>query len=201
MAADNSPPRIQPIVITAFIAVLALVGLKFVFDSYYVQMFEAEEYRKVGSVEPTALLALRAAEKKSLASAPIPIDRAVQLVAKGRGEPMDELKDGGITPFPSNDNAALIGWATLAKPGAAVTTNAASDASAPAPSGSTAPAGSPGPSPSGAPAVAPSAAPASSAPPGSPSASPAAPPATSAKPAASSSTGAPAFVPPPAPAH
>jgi hypothetical protein len=44
MAADTSPPRIKPIIITAFVAVSVLIGLKFVFDSYYIEMFEAEEY-------------------------------------------------------------------------------------------------------------------------------------------------------------
>ena len=111
MAADNSPPRMLPIAITALVAVLVLFGLKFVFDSYYLAMFEGEEYRKVGSVAPTALIALHAAEKKSLATAPIPIDRAVDMVVKGRAEAMPELRDGGITPEPSKDIGPLIGWA------------------------------------------------------------------------------------------
>jgi hypothetical protein len=134
MAADNSPPRIQPIIITAFVAVLVLVGLKFVFDSYYIEMFEAEQYRQIGSVEPAELLALRAAEKKSFAAAPIPIDRAMALVARGRTEPMPGGKEGDITPEPSTDYAALVGWAQLAKP--AFVVPAAAPSAAPAPTGS-----------------------------------------------------------------
>jgi hypothetical protein len=167
MAADNSPPRIQPIAITAFIAVLVLVGLKFVFDSYYLAMFEAEEYRKVGSVEPSQLLALRAAEKKSFAAAPVPIDRAIDLVVKGRADPMPDPKAGDITPQPSADNAPLIGWASLGRVAPAAPAGApssepaggaspapatsASGASAPVPSAAAAPAASaravPAPSP------------------------------------------------------
>jgi hypothetical protein len=152
MAADNSPPRIQPIAITAFIAVLVLVGLKFVFDSYYLAMFEAEEYRKVGSVEPSQLLALRAAEKKSLASAPVPIDRAIDLVVKGRADPMPDPKAGDITPQPSTDNAPLIGWASFGR--VAPATPAGAQSAEPAPgtppamSASAAPASSPSSAPS-----------------------------------------------------
>jgi len=111
MAVDNSPPRIGPIFLTAAVALSCLIALKFMFDSYYVTMFEAEEYRKVGSVEPTALLALRAAERKSLAGAPIPLDKAMQIVAKGRAAPIPEMPNGGITPEPSNDESSLVGWA------------------------------------------------------------------------------------------
>jgi hypothetical protein len=180
MAADNSPPRIQPIVITAFIAVLTLVGLKFVFDSYYLAMFEAEQYRKIGSVEPTQLLALHAAEKKSLASAPVPIDRAIELVVKDRADPMSNPKAGDITPRPSTDTAALIGWASLgrvAPPGPAGATSAdpspggaAPAATGPAPSGSAAGASSAAvpPAPSAAPSAASPGAPRSPAPPVAP---------------------------------
>jgi hypothetical protein len=136
MAADNSPPRIQPIIITAFIAVLTLVGLKFVFDSYYLYMFEAEEYRKIGSVEPTELRALRAAEKKSFSVAPVPLERAIDLVTKGRGDPMPVGAGGDITPQPSTDTAPLIGWASLGRTLPTSATTAASAAPSAAPMGS-----------------------------------------------------------------
>jgi hypothetical protein len=163
MAADNSPPQIRVIAITAFVAVLVLFGLKFVFDSYYVTMFEAEEFRKVGSAPPTALMALHAAEKKSLAGAPIPIDRAMSMVARGRAGAMPELAEHDITPQPSSDNAPLIGWALTAKPGAAGSAAPASPDTAAPPANGAAPA----PTTSAAPALTgtPSAAPAFSPPP------------------------------------
>jgi hypothetical protein len=187
MAADNSPPRIQPIMITAFIAVLVLVGLKFVFDSYYIEMFEAEEYRKVGSVEPLELLALRAAEKKGFAAAPVPLDRAMALVAKGRAEPVPGGKGGDITPQPSTDYAALAGWAQLPTPAFVV------PEAAPAPDSSAAPTGSAAPATSGSAAVAvPPAPTAANAAPVSPRASAAPPPAPPSPPKAPASAAPPA---------
>jgi len=112
MAADDSPPHIRPIFATAVIAVLILFGLKFVFDSYYVSMFEAEEFRKVGSVQPTQLLQLKAAEAKGFAGAPIPIEKAMSYVAKGRAEPIPGLTND-ITPQQSADIGPLFGWASL----------------------------------------------------------------------------------------
>jgi hypothetical protein len=178
MASDNSPPRIRPILATAAIAVVVLVSLKFVFDSYYLSMFEDEEFRKVGSVSPVALIALRAAEKKSLASAPIPLDRAMQLVAKGRSEPIPGMQNGGITPEQSTDEASLVGWAQLPSHHTVSVTEPASSASAavPASSSSAAPAASgsaaavpPPPRPAG--SSAPSAAPKPPTPAPAPSAS------------------------------
>lgn len=165
MAADNSPLSIRPIAIAAFVAIVILIGLKFVFDSYYVTMFEEEEYRKVGSVQPSELLALRAAEAKSFAAAPIPLDRAMQLVARGRAEPMPQLKNGGITPEQSKDKAALVGWAQTAKLDM-------SDDDEPTPADSAAPSASALPAASGSAAIpAPSGAPAASSPSAKPSAS------------------------------
>ncbi len=173
MAADNSPLRMQPIALTAFIGILVLIGLKFIFDSYYVTMFEEEEYRKVGSVQPTELLALRAAEAKSFASAPVPLDKAMQLVSKGRADPA--LKNGSIMPEPSNDRAAMVGWAQIAKADMVTDTDEtpAVPSAGPATSSSASPTGSVSAAPG-----APSAAPAGSSA-ASPSARPSAAPASS----------------------
>jgi hypothetical protein len=156
MAAETSNPKTVPIAIGAFVGVLILAGLKPIFDSYYVEMFEAEEYRKVLSVPPHELLALRAAEAKSFASAPIPLDKAMKIVARGRAEPMAGNQD--ITPEPSNDRAALIGWAQLAKPEmAGAPSPSASTSPMPAPSASTGTAPSPSASTTLMPAPGPSA--------------------------------------------
>ena len=113
MATDNSPPRVRAIFITAVIAFMILVGLKFVFDSYYVTMFEEEEFLKIGSTQSKQLADLRAGEKKNLANSAMPIDRAMMLLAKSRDEASAAGPDGGVTPIQSTDTAALIGWAKL----------------------------------------------------------------------------------------
>jgi len=185
MAVDNSPPRILAITLTGIVSVVLLIALKPILDSYYVTMFEAEEYRKVSSVAPTELIALHKAEAKSFASAPIPLDRAMTLVAKGRAEPIPGTKDDGILPQQSTDTGALIGWAMLppaADPSttsfvAPATPAPAADASVGAPVA--APAGSAAVSPGAPGTVPPPAAPSASA---VPSAVPSASPAPSAAP-------------------
>ena len=168
MAADNSPILLKPIAITVVVALVFLVALKPILDTYYTEMFEGEEYRKVGSLQPAELNALHAAEAKGFASAPIKLDKAMAMVARDRAI-------AAISPEQSTDTASLVGWAQLPKdglgslppvPSAAPSSSAAPASSAPAPvpagSGSAvpAPAGSapapgppaPAPAPSGAPA-------------------------------------------------
>jgi hypothetical protein len=113
MASDNSPPRVRAIAITAFVALTILIGLKFVFDSYYLTMFEAEEYEKNGSVQSQDLLDLRAAEKRNLTTSSVPITQAMALLARGREAASAGMADGGITPEQSTDLNALIGWQKL----------------------------------------------------------------------------------------
>ncbi len=110
MAVDNSSPRILPIAMTALLSVVILIALKFAFDWYFVAMFEEEEFRKVGSVAPTELLALHAAETTSFAAAPVPLDKAMAIVARGRSEAIPGLP-AGITPEASDDTSSLYGWA------------------------------------------------------------------------------------------
>ena len=110
MASDNSPPRVRAIAGTAFIAFAILIGLKFVFDSYYLQMFEAEEYIKNGSVQSKSLIDLHAAEKRNLTTSSIPIDRAMGMLARSREAASAGLPDGGIIPEQSTDTNSLLGW-------------------------------------------------------------------------------------------
>jgi hypothetical protein len=113
MASDQSPPRVRAIAVTAFVALAILVGLKFVFDSYYLQMFEAEEYEKVGSVQSKDLAELRANEKRNLTTGAVPIDKAMSMLARSREAASAGLPDGGITPEQSTDTNALVGWGKL----------------------------------------------------------------------------------------
>ncbi len=160
MAVDKSPPHLVPIAVTALVCVAVLAGLKPVFDTYYLEMFEAESFRKVGSVQPTELLALHAAESKSFAAAPVPLDKAMDMVAHNRAIP-------SIAPEQSTDTAALVGWAQLPKTGLG-----SLPPPPPTPSASAAPV--PGAAPSGSAAVAPSS---SAAPPPAPAPHAARPPA------------------------
>ena len=161
MAADNSPILLKPIAITVVVAIAFLIGLKPILDTYYTEMFEGEEYRKVGSLQPAELNALHAAEAKGFASAPIKLDKAMAMVARDRAI-------ASISPEQSTDTASLGGWAQLPKTGLGSLPPAPSGSAAPATSASsgTVPAAPPGPSGSASAAL----------PPGSASA----PPATSA---------------------
>lgn len=106
MATDQSPPRIQIIIRVAVITVATLVGLKFVFDSYFVQMTEEAAHDKLA--KPVELLKLREGEQKNLTSAAVPIKEAMAQVAGGK-------RDESIAPQPSEDTGALSGWAKLPK--------------------------------------------------------------------------------------
>jgi hypothetical protein len=107
MATDQSPPRLRLIITIAFVTVVTLVSLKFVFESYFTDIMEEAAASKF--VGPDEVNALHATEAAKLTNGPaIPIDQAMaQLSAQGRlGSPM-------ITPQPSDDLAALTGWAHL----------------------------------------------------------------------------------------
>ncbi len=110
MATDQSPPRLKIIINVAAITVLTLVGLKFVFDSYYVQMSEEAAHAKLAV--PVELQKLREGEQKNLTTAAVPITAAMAQIAQGK---RDEL----IAPQPSEDTGALSGWSKLPKPVAA----------------------------------------------------------------------------------
>jgi hypothetical protein len=103
MATDNSPPRIRVILTTAFSTLVILVTLKYVFDSYFLMMASAAELDHLRPNEELALL--RAGEEKNLTSGPMPIDRAMQILAQ-RGRAGEAL----IAPQPSDDLGPMVGW-------------------------------------------------------------------------------------------
>jgi|GEM_PF-1073066 len=104
MATDQSPTRNRLILTIAISTLVTLVGLKFVFDSYFIDMMESEARAKIAT--PDELQKLRADERQKLTGSALPIDRAMHdLALKGReGAPL-------ITPEPSSDDAPLVGWA------------------------------------------------------------------------------------------
>lgn len=133
MATDNTPPRNALILGIAAASVVTLGALKFVFDSYYHHVMEAEVAAK--SLPPEELRAARVADQQKLATGPMPIDRAMQDIAKSR--------EALIKPEQSTDDGPMQGWSkaprnfvgptALADAGAAATdagANAAGDAGA-----------------------------------------------------------------------
>jgi hypothetical protein len=109
MATDETPPRHALILGIAFASVVTLATLKFIFDSYYQHVMEAEVAAK--ALPPVELQAARLADQQRLAAGPMPIDRAMQDLAKARGTL--------ITPEQSADEGPLVGWSKLPRtPGA-----------------------------------------------------------------------------------
>jgi hypothetical protein len=104
MATDNTPPRLRLIGTIAFIVVITLLGLNFVFESYFAYMSDEAKREKLA---PTSeLLAQVAAERAALAAAK-PLDQAVAQLKAGRSEL--------IEPKPSDDLGAMTGWSKLPK--------------------------------------------------------------------------------------
>src|SRR5688572_10994686 len=103
MATDETPPRHALILGIAFASVATLGTLKFIFDSYYKHVMEEEVAAK--SMAPVELQAARLADQQRLATGPMPIDKAMQDLAKARGNV--------ISPEQSTDDAPLVGWSKL----------------------------------------------------------------------------------------
>ena len=109
MATDKSEPKIGLIFSVGLLCVVILVVVHAALTSYFNFALQGEELRKFGEVKPTALLALRAAEKDRLAAGAMPIDKAMEQVARqGRKNAPPE-----IAPGPSKDLAALTGWSKM----------------------------------------------------------------------------------------
>jgi len=106
MATDNTPPRLRLIATIASIVVITLIGLKFVFDSYYAFMTDEAHREKIAPT--TALAEQVAAEQAAFAGAKVPLDQAAAQLKASRGEL--------IEPKPSDDLGAMTGWSKLPKP-------------------------------------------------------------------------------------
>lgn len=104
MATDNTPPRLRLIVTIAIIVVITLVGLDFVFKSYYAYMSDQAQREKLA---PTSDRDEQSkVEQASLTAAKI--DQAMAQVAKGS-------RDTAIEPRPSDDLGPMTGWSKLPK--------------------------------------------------------------------------------------
>jgi hypothetical protein len=106
MAIDNTPPRLRLIATIAAIVVITLVSLDVVFTSYFAFMTDQAKHEKIAPKKD--LLAQLAAEQGALAGAKVPIDRAMNQVAKG-------MRPELIEPKPSDDMAPMTGWSKMPK--------------------------------------------------------------------------------------
>src|SRR3974390_2416946 len=106
MQTDSSDPRVGLIFKIGFLSVAVLVGTHLSLTAYFDRMKQAEEYTKIGSIKPDALLSLRDDEKQRLTTGAMPIDKAMQqLTAKGRTGATPD-----IMPSASRDIAPIQGW-------------------------------------------------------------------------------------------
>lgn len=119
MSTDNSQPRIKLIFTVIVISVTTLVGLKFVFDSYFIHETEAAQHEKL--VTPEQVAKQHEIEAAAFAGAVMPIDQAMASLAKDR--------PAAIAPQPSEDTGALSGWARAPRP---IPQRLSADAPAPA---------------------------------------------------------------------
>jgi hypothetical protein len=105
MAIDNTPPRLRLISTIAVIVVITLIGLDFVFKSYYAFMSDAAQHEKLAP--RTAQIEQNAAEKAAWAGAKIPLEQAAAQLKASRPELVE--------PKQSEDMAPMTGWAKLPK--------------------------------------------------------------------------------------
>ena len=110
MASDDSRPKVRMLLTIGIVAVFLLVGVKFVLDSYYLDMTESYEHGMLPKT--TELDQLRAEEHAAIDKGEkgnIPVSVAMQTLAqKGRDNAGDL-----ISPKPSDDIDALKGWTRL----------------------------------------------------------------------------------------
>jgi hypothetical protein len=107
MASDKSDPRVGLILQVGVLAIVTLLGTRAFLQAYFDRAERAEIARKMGT--PDSLISLRAEEKQALNAGPVPIDKAMQMMAaKGR---MNASPD--IMPSASKDKAPLEGWTKL----------------------------------------------------------------------------------------
>ena len=105
MAIDNTPPRLRLIVTIAVIVIVTLLGLNFVFESYYAIMTDQARFEKLAPT--TAKDEQRTAEAAALAGGKMPITQAMAQLKGARAE--------SVEPKPSEDLGAMTGWSKLPK--------------------------------------------------------------------------------------
>ena len=106
MQTDSADPRTGLVFRIGILAVVTLLVTHAGLTAYFDRMAKDETYRKVGSLKPEALMAMKADEQQRLSSGSMPIDKAMQMLsAKGRMGIGPELM-----PSASRDVAPMQGW-------------------------------------------------------------------------------------------
>jgi len=127
---DDSPPRNGIIFFYTLLTVFMLIGVKFLLDSYFASMMNAEIYEKVLSRGMAEVKAVRTKEAETLQKGSLPIDEAMRLIGqRGRGaSPV-------IAPQSGQGAAEIAGWSQLKRdvPEAAAPKAPAAAPEAPAP--------------------------------------------------------------------
>lgn len=126
-------PRTGLVIQVGVTAVAILIAMHAGLVAYFDNQARAEEYRKIGSAQPEALMHVRADEKQRLNAGPMPIDKAMHM--------LDDRKRAGaspdIMPSASLDTAPLQGWVKLPSdvpmPMQAMAAASAAQSAAPAP--------------------------------------------------------------------
>lgn len=102
MGHDKTPERNNLIFFYTMLSVATLVALAFIFNSYFVALSEGEVNDKL-SQPADELEQVRSSQLEDLRSGPVPVDRAMKVVAGRERAP-------AVTPAPSGDLGALEGW-------------------------------------------------------------------------------------------
>jgi len=127
---DDSPPRNGIILFYTVLTVFMLIGVKFLLDSYFFSMMNAEMYEKVYSRGMAEVKSVREQEAAALAKGSMPIDQAMKLIGqRGRGaSPV-------IAPASGQGVAEVSGWSQMKRdvPEAAAPAAPEAPAAAPAP--------------------------------------------------------------------
>lgn len=106
MATDKTEPRLGLIVGMTILVVTGLVVFYYAITSYFIWVTEDEQRRKIVEQRPEQLMRLREDEERRLHSGPMPIERAMALLASGQ-------RPAEIAPRPSTDSSPLQGWSLL----------------------------------------------------------------------------------------
>ncbi len=109
MAFDKSPVYNALIFKLMAAALVTLVSLKFILDSYFTYI--SEDAKAKAAASPEELIKLRAAEKKALSTAQTPLTEAMKIVANAPRERASLI----VRPLPSDDVNSMKGWSKLPK--------------------------------------------------------------------------------------
>jgi hypothetical protein len=126
-AYDDSPPRNGTILFYTVLTVFLLVCVKFLLDSYFSRMMDAEIHDKVLTVGMEEVQAMRASEKQKLEQGAMPIESAMKTLAQRGRMAMPEIQ-----PKSGPNAPAIEGWREM-KRSVAPAAAAAAPTSAPAP--------------------------------------------------------------------